>query len=115
MTGFQKESVGQGKDLDSTYSPGMQDVLSHNDVEEEIQVGTTIQCQWTQHLRTHMIGRLVDKIQYILEVMDSLGINLIIFLDAVSWNPSRTLTLTCAINTYMYQPPNTTLNTNPNL
>ena len=32
-----------------------------------------------------MTGRLVDKIQYIFEVMDRLGINLTIFLDVVSW------------------------------
>lgn len=52
----------------------------------EDEVGPAIQCERTQHLRNRMTRRLVDKIhwQYILEVMDSLCINLTIFMDAVS-------------------------------
>lgn len=71
----------------STYFPGTENDL--DGVEEEEVIGPAIQCQRTQHLRAHMTGRLVDKIQHIFQVMDSLGINLIIFLDAVSWGDSE--------------------------
>jgi hypothetical protein len=68
---------------DSAYIPdhGVVDL----EEEDEVRVGPAIQYERTQNLRNCMTGRLVDKTQYILEVMDSLGINLTIFLDAVSW------------------------------
>ena len=71
---------------DSDYMPRTEyDLNAVDESEEEGEAGPAIQHQHTQHLRNCMTGRLVDKIQYIFEVMDRLGINLTIFLDAVSW------------------------------
>ena len=71
---------------DSDCTPRTEyDLDAVDESEEEDEVGPAIQHQHTQHLRNCMTGRLVDKIQYIFGVMDRLGINLTIFLDAVSW------------------------------
>jgi hypothetical protein len=82
--------VAEDSDSDSedpTYTPGMQD--GYDDVEEEVDVGPTIQRQHTQHLRDCMTGTMVEKVRCIFELMDGLGINLTLFLDAVSWGDSE--------------------------
>jgi hypothetical protein len=54
--------------------------------EDEIEVGPAIELQNTQVLRDQLQGKsLVGPIRHILTVMDGLGINLPIFLDALSW------------------------------
>jgi hypothetical protein len=52
---------------------------------EENDVGPAIEVINTQNLRVRMEGRMVDKVREVLHVMARLGINLTIFLDAVSW------------------------------
>ena len=56
---------------DSDYTPRTEyDLISVNESEEEGEAGPAIQHQCMQHLHNCMTGRLVDKIQYIFEVMD---------------------------------------------
>jgi hypothetical protein len=57
--------------------------------EEEIDVGPAIEVVNTQLLHERMDGQMVDKVCEVLHVMAQLGINLVLFLDAVSWgNPA---------------------------
>ena len=56
---------------DSDYTPRTEyDLNAVDESEDEGEAGPAIQHQRTQHLRNCMTGRLVDKIQYIFEVMD---------------------------------------------
>jgi hypothetical protein len=71
---------------DSGFTPRTEyDLDAVDESEEEDEAGPAIQHPHTQHLCNCRTARLVDKIQYIFEVMDPLSINLTIFLDAVSW------------------------------
>jgi hypothetical protein len=54
--------------------------------EEEVDVGPTIEILAdTQLLCERMEGQVIDKVREVLHVMAKLGINLTLFLDAVSW------------------------------
>ena len=57
-----------------------------SDSEDEMETGPAIELRNTQILREKWEGKsLVEPIKYVLAVMDRLGINLPIFLNALSW------------------------------
>jgi hypothetical protein len=59
---------------------------SDSEDEDEAEVGPAIELHNTQILRDHLQGKsLVGPIKHLLVVMDGMGINLPIFLDALSW------------------------------
>jgi hypothetical protein len=69
---------------DSDYEAVVSRSLS--DSEDEVETGPAIELRNTQILRQKWEGKsLVEPIKYVLAVMDRLGINLPIFLDALSW------------------------------
>ena len=60
--------------------------MPQSDSEDETERGPAIDLHNTQILRDKLQGRsLAEPVKYVLAVMDSLGINLPIFLDAFSW------------------------------
>ena len=72
---------------DSDYDDVQTAAMTYSDSDEdEIEVRPAIELQNTQVLRDQLEGKsLVGPIRHILTTMDGLGINLPIFLDALSW------------------------------
>ena len=66
--------------------------MAESDSEDEEEVKPAIQLQNTQGLREKLQGNLKDTVKKGLFVFDSLGINLPIFLDALSWGDSECIT-----------------------
>ena len=55
----------------------------------EEEIGPAIQLTHNQTLRDRLQGDIVDKVCHILRVMEQLGLNLTLFLDAVSWGDPK--------------------------
>jgi|SRR6266481_72265 len=81
------EDEQSADESDSDYDDAQTAAMTYSDSDEdEIEVGPAIELQNTQVLRDQLQGKgLVGPIQHILTIMDGLGINLPIFLDALSW------------------------------
>ena len=73
---------------DSDFNPFSVDPGTSKE-EIDVQVGPAIEVINTQLLHERMDGQMVDKVHEVLRVMAQLGINLVLFLDAMSWgNPA---------------------------
>jgi hypothetical protein len=81
------EDEQSADESDSDYDDARTAAMIYSDSDEdEIEVGPAIELQNTQVLRDQLQGKsLLGPIRHILTVMDGLGINLPIFLDALSW------------------------------
>jgi hypothetical protein len=80
------EDEQSADESDSDYDDAQTAAMIYSDSDEdEIEVGPAIELQNTQVLRDQLQGKsLLGPIRHILTVMDGLGINLPIFLDALS-------------------------------
>jgi hypothetical protein len=87
FSGNEDQPSEEDSDSDSDYigeETGLQ-----SDVEDEPGVGPAIEVQNTQLLREGLQGKsLLTPVKHVLAVMDTLGINVPIFLDALSWGDS---------------------------
>ena len=84
MDGNEDEASEDESDPD--YDDIMVGMTPQSDSEDKTEVGPAIELHNTQILRDNLKGKsLVVPIRHVLVVMDGMGINLPIFLDALSW------------------------------
>ncbi|KAF7318340.1 hypothetical protein HMN09_00342800 [Mycena chlorophos] len=84
-------SEAENSESDSDFDPEMdQDAESESDVEEEeLPMGPSFLRLNTERLRAKLGGDVCGRVKTVLEAMDGAGLNLPIFLDAVSWGDAE--------------------------
>jgi hypothetical protein len=66
------------------------DPIGHDSSSEDSEeIGPAIQLTHNQTRRSRLQGNVVDKVCHVLHVMEELGLNLTLFLDAVSWGDPK--------------------------
>ncbi|KAJ7681420.1 hypothetical protein B0H17DRAFT_1230726 [Mycena rosella] len=78
-------------DDDSDYNPAEPELEIEVD-EDAPPTGPAIQLSHTEFLRANMQGKISDKVEAVLYAMEANGINLPIFLDALSWGDCNCIT-----------------------
>jgi len=88
FNGTEDQPSEEDSDTDSDYTP--QDKETQSDIEDEPDIGPAIGVQNTQVLQDSLQGKsLLAPVKHVLTIMDSLGINVPIFLDALSWGDAE--------------------------
>jgi hypothetical protein len=88
FNGNEDQPSEEDSDSDPDYIG--EDTETQSDIEDEPNIGPAIGVQNTQILRDGLQGKsFLTPVKYVLTVMDALGINVPIFLDALSWGDAE--------------------------
>ena len=86
--GNEDQPSEEDSDSDSDYLG--EDRETQSDIEDEPDIGLAIGVQNTRILRDDLQGKsLLTPVKHVLTVIDTLGINVAIFLDALSWGDAE--------------------------